>query len=183
MKKVSLTILSICVSLCAFCQQLDTNSVAVLQIPNGLVEQQKPKLTTNSTKQAYDVKEKYLKFYSNNPKADTYKGNGVIKFLSVYGTKTATQPDYLENRKKGMDAIATMDGAKKPSGYSTVIKKINNYSVLIIRTERDDYIKFTVFSVNDKHTSVLNSMIIIMKTDRTKAEKTVNELLMGIKFN
>ncbi|HUS01673.1 MAG TPA: hypothetical protein VMY77_08095 [Chitinophagaceae bacterium] len=144
----------------------------------------KIKLPGGSEKLSYKQLQSFLidkKGFNQNrdwtPKGDVYKINSMILQLNGAGI---TRSEKLEDTKKGFDEMGF-----NSINYTSEIKSINNYKVLIMHLEGRDYASYSFFSVNNSNTKVLNGRLDYDKFDtatRDIAINTLSKLLKKMKF-
>jgi hypothetical protein len=90
-------------------------------------------------------------------------------------------PKDLDQLKANFDRMA----AASPDGYSSEIRTINNYKVLIMHQAREDYASYSFYSIDSSNTRALNGSIEYNKYEteaKARAEQLLNELLNKLKF-
>lgn len=169
-----------CACFFAKAQQTAQSEVANLNVPNGLAKASKSSGTAVLSNDEGSKIQQKLRLGSL--KGEKYTGANTIKFLQYDSWKLATKADYLAERKRGMDGVYTVDGAKPPAGYSSTIKKFTDSEALIVKSEQEGYIRYAIFSTNKAHSRVFNATMVALKKDAAAADKLVDDFISSIKF-
>lgn len=179
MKKINILLIGTIFFLNAFAQHAALNDLVNIRLPKGSEKITQSQLQTFVTgKTAYSQRLKG----GMNSNSDFYKINDMI--IELNGAHGKAPKDYLEKLKKGLDGMARLDG-NFATNYTSEIKNINNYRVLIIHDGGQNYASYSFYTLNSKNTSALNGGIDYDKTDksnRDKAAKTLDEMLRGMTF-
>ena len=177
MKKLNLMIIGLISCFCSIAQQKLVNDIVNINLPKGA-----EKITNDQLQNFMKGKTGYFQKYRIKSKGDIYRLKGMIIQLNAFH-KSPSQT--LEDTKKSIDWMTHMDGQKTPSDYTSEIKNINNYKVLITHYAAQDYASFHFYSVNNTNTAILNGSLEYDKTDKNnkdKAEKALEQMLKSMTF-
>jgi hypothetical protein len=173
MKAFKLFLLGLVISLSAFSQKPISDYVDI-RLP-GLAQ----KITKEELQVYVKGKKQYFqKIDRLKTTGDIYRINSSILQLNAGSLKA---PKDLDQLKASFDRMATAS----PEGYSSEIRAINNYKVLIMHQAREDYASYSFYSIDSSSTRALNGSIEYNKyeTDaKAKAEQLLNDLLNRMKF-
>lgn len=177
MKKINLIILALLISVALVAQQTSLTNIVTIKLPEGAEPLSKEQLITFvKGKQAYSQEDR------KNIKGELYKINTMILELNPHQGNVSK--DRLEKLKSGLDALARLDGMIF-SNYTSEIKTINNYRVLVIHDEGQNWAYYSFFSINNSGTCSLNGRLEYdksIRSNREKAENTLHAMLKTIHF-
>jgi hypothetical protein len=176
MKKLNLLILASLISMVLIAQQTSLNNIVTIKLPEGAERLSKEQLIIFiKNKQAYSQDRK-------NINGEIFKLNTMI--LQLIPLKGSVSKERLENLKYGLDRLAQMDGMIV-SNYTSEIKVINNYRVLVIHDEGENWALYNFYSINNSGTCSVNGRLEYDKSDKTnreKAENILNTMLKTMHF-
>lgn len=178
MKKINLLITGTMFFLNSFAQHTPLNDLVNISLPKSA-----EKLTNEQLHSFISGKTQYFqKTDRRKSKGDFYKINDMI--IQLNGDHVNTAKNYLENTKKGFDEMAHM-GGNLSTNYTSEIKSLNNYKILIIHQEAQNWAYYNFSSINDSNSSILKGRIEYDKTDksnRNKAAKMLDQILKSMTF-
>jgi len=178
MKKILIILLFLATTKLFAQQQIESKNVK-FNVPSYLAKIQKKNSKTNSIQNENKI---MAIVRINSLRGQKFIGDGSIKFLQYIDTTIYVRGDYILKLKGDMDNMAIIEGGKALPWYSSTIKKINNYDVLIIKNlETAEYTRYLIYTVNSEHNKLFSSIVLISKNDPL-AEKAIDELLRSIKF-
>ncbi len=152
-----------------------------LKIPAGLSRTPMDKNQVDKTQQKENTLEKKTRVGSLSQ--EKFTGNGVIKYLQYTSGEFDAKPNYLEERKQLLYNLFTSDGTKPlPKGYSSAIKVFNNCEALIVKNEIDEYIKYSILTIDKAHSKYFNTTIVSLKKEAITADKAVDSFIKSIQF-
>jgi hypothetical protein len=177
MKKINLLIIGFlsCISLMG--QRNQISNIVDLHLPQSAI-----KLSGKDLKKLKDNNDKHPAIGRLDTLNEYYKINSFT--LGLHGGQVKTSKYYLEETKKGYDNLFKI-GDHPCTNCTTEIKKINNYSVLLIHQESKDFAYYAFFSVDNERGAAVNGILDYNKSiagNKNKALKTINELLNSMKF-
>lgn len=177
MKKINLILIGIIFFLNLFAQHTPLYDIVNISLPK-----ESQKFTNDQLQTFVAGRSQYSQSVDRRKsKGDFYKINTMI--LQLNGAKIST-PNSLEDTKKSFDEMANF-GGNLSTNYTSEIKNINNYNVLIIHHEGQNYASYNFYSVSMSNTCILNGKLEYDKTDksnRVKAAKTLEEILKNMTF-
>lgn len=177
MKKIKLIVIGLLSCLCSFAQT-SINDIVNIGLPKGA-----EKLTNEQLKTFVTGKKQYFQEIDRTKsKGDFYLINNMI--IQLNGDKVPLPEKNLEELKNAMDALANINGHPL-TNYTSEIKNINNFKVLIIHHQSQDYASYTFYCVNNLNTAVLNGGLEYDKNDKSnkdKAAKTLDQILKSMTF-
>jgi len=114
---------------------------------------------------------------------ERFTGNGIVKYMQYNAGKYNSRSNYLEEKKQMLYNLFTIDRTiPLPDGYSSVIKKNDNCEALIVKHEVDEYIQYTIFTLDKSHSKYFNAAVIALKRDIIEADKEVDNFVKNIRF-
>lgn len=175
MKRINLLIISAFLCFSAFGQNKPLNDVVEIKLPKEVRKLAKENWATLS-KSSSKKSEIDIKFEAG----DFYELEGIKIILnSAIGS---TPANHLEESKRGGDALYHLDGSPLPPGYSSTIKALNNYKVLLTSYKRKDYSYIHLLCVDNAHTAALAGVFEFEESNRAKAESELDKMLKSLKF-
>lgn len=105
-------------------------------------------------------------------------GDMVIHLNGVIGASTN---DHLEKLKQGLDEIFKRD--KSATNYTSTIKSINNYNVLLLNYDVEKgKSHYDFYCTSNSHDKALSGSIEYSNFDKEQAAKLYKELSNNIEF-
>jgi len=160
-------------------QQQKIEDIVDIRLPVGT-----RKLTTQELKTITDANTKH-------PAISKQKAGVANEYYSIdsftlelNGSPVKVSKNYLEDTKKGYDNLFKI-GGHPCTECTSEIKKINNYTVLIIHQGLQDSGYYAFFSVDDKNSAAVNGILDYSKlnaNNKSKALKAVYQILNGMTF-
>lgn len=188
MKIIILLIGSLISCFCSFCQT-PVDSIVNFTLPKGT-----EKLTENQF-------QSFRKSHVTSFKSDQVKLNGEyykINDLLVHlnGGYFNAPKNRLEYLKRDLDGQIKRMLYQTPKtnnpwlpDYTSEIKSINNYKVLIIHQDWGNSASYDFYTVNNSNTAVLNGSIdyyyndkLSKESNKSKAAQTLDQMLKGMTF-
>jgi activator of HSP90 ATPase len=117
----------------------------------------------------------------NSLKGKSFFGTEKVKFFQYVDTIISLPLNHLQEKKKMFDEIFSVRG-KPIDGYSSIMKIGENFDALIVRNEIEEYVRYSIFSVNQSNSKALNATFVVLKMDSLAGNKAVNDFIKSIKF-
>ncbi len=161
---------------CAFsvAQEIKVKNVVKLSLPQGFekVPVGKSSNSISSSKRSeLNLEEKNVEFYKI--------GDITIQLNAGPGKVSS---NHLEELKKGLDEMYSIDGSPFPPKYNSSIKTINGVKALVVTYAREYSSYYRVFSINKTHTIAFTAVIEFKEADRLKATNILDQMLKTLKY-
>jgi len=177
MKKIYSFIVCIICSISLNAQQNHVTDFVNMQLPSGT-----RKLPSGELKTMARTKHPAIDQKEVDTAGEFYMINTFV--LGINGAKVKTAKNYLEDTKKGYDNLFKMNG-HPCTNCTSELKRINNYNVLILHQESQDWAYYAFFTIDDKSSAAVNGMLDYGKSvasNKSKALKTLYEILNNMTF-
>lgn len=173
MKKLVIVIVTLLTFLSAKSQQVPLNTVINFRLPKNTEKTDKQNqrlIKSSSVGKLLPIRNEAVgEFYIS--------GNTIIHLNGAIGVTTT---DHLEKLKKGWDEIFKHDGSA--TNYTSTIKSINNYKILILNYDDKSNSHYNFYCVNNLHNKALSGSIEYNNSDKEQAAKLFKELSDSIEF-
>jgi len=176
MKKICILIISLMTFLSVKSQQVPLSNIINFNPPNSIKKSTNENLKSiksNSIggRTMMDMTKLSGEFYT--------AGDMVIHLNGAVGVSTT---NHLEKLKKGWDEIFKHD--KSATNYTSTIKSINNYKVLILNydVENKGNSHYDFYCISNSHDKALSGSIEYSNSDKEQAANLYKELSNSIEF-
>jgi hypothetical protein len=169
MKKNSLLIFCVFMGITAFAQDIPVNSIVEIKFPKGT-----EKLTVSK---AESMLIRNRKMNINESKGEFYNiGNIALRLIPDL---FKTSEGYLEGRQKDIYNLLQLS---PPKDYTSIIKSINNYKVLIVKYDLGSISYYTFYSISNDNTRVLNGIAEFKPSEKYEISEKMDDLLKNMRF-
>lgn len=154
-------------------QELTVDKVVSIQLPPGSKKVPKAEIKTVIISKSTSK----TPINRQTAKGEFYKIDNALMQLSV--AKGTFKSSRLEDLKKSLEEMA-----KGTENFTSEIKSINNYKVLIICHElkNSDLGYYSFYTLSNNRNAVLNGMIEYKKSEKAKTSTLLNQFLEKMKF-
>lgn len=169
MKKISLLLISAIFGFTAMAQEIPVKNIVAIKFQKGTEKVGSDKVQSMlKINNILDVNERKGEFYTIN--------NYLLRLVAA---QIKVPQGYLQQLKKGTNDMFQLS---PPENYSSIIKAINNYNVLVIQYDRGNVSYYTFYSVSDDNAKALNGTIEFKLSEKHEITEKLNELLKTMHF-
>lgn len=180
MKKIIIIIVLAVCSYTIKAQEKSFDKIVSFSLPKDIEKTDKENL------ESFINKRKNSQIDLKTNRGNLYKtGNILIQFnagsVKIEKNADGSNRKLLQDQKRFYDDYATQISTQK--NYSSVIKAINNYTVLITNYDNvESYSYFLLYGVNNSNDKTFTIRLEYKKEDETKASKIVELFLKNMRF-
>jgi hypothetical protein len=176
-KKLIFLIAPLIFSVTTLAQRVALNDGVSIEIPVGAEQITKEKALAHVGKK-FNNDKMTLRSITNIHARYIYKVDDVLVSLVVFDTPVKVNATHLSELKRGMDAMS----AGSNSHYTSILKKVNNNSILIVNYLAGKVGYYHFYCYNDNNTREITGVLHYHVDDAAEATTVLDNLLDSVKF-
>jgi hypothetical protein len=183
MKRLTLILIGLVYSISCFAQKIALNDTVSINLPKATETLTRDRFSASVTEKFNYSRIAVEHVPNKNERTDNkhfYEVGDILIKLTHGKRRLKDKDNYLSETKKGLDAAFNLGG--NTNKYTSVIKSINGNSVLITYHEIEDVGYYEFFCNDTTNTLALNGALQFKLSDKDKATKILNDLLVSIEF-